>query len=373
MSFLMNNKISALILFMPNELVPTQMCVESLLRADYENFEVLILQNGIEGTEFSESFTSDSRVKFFAVHKNLGVAGGRNYLLNQVSDESEFISVLDNDLLVPRDYFKLMSSSYSSDIGILGSVVFDYKEYLLSPYFLKFIKTSNELTAYTFDLTNKDFANYYKTQKRFLNENEIFHMGMNFDYRTVYFLNILKFYRQFTSKMKRKVKILDRCELDLKKSIYHRSLIYSDKLLSVSNVAGCCQFFSVSFFKKIGFYDDRFNPYGFEDVDYSIRSIKLGYSNKTLMNSFLVHGTDERHSVRNPSSPHLIIKYRALFRLFDKYNKSQLSRCLFFFNFILCLSLRVLFSFNLTRIRSLKQRLVVIVTGKKESVKGTKK
>ncbi|MEW6673310.1 MAG: hypothetical protein AB1427_16535, partial [Thermodesulfobacteriota bacterium] len=67
----------------------------------------------------------------------------------------------------------------------------------------------------------------------------------------------------------------------------------------VSTIAGCSQAFRRKLLDEIGYLNDLFNPYGFEDSEFCMRSLNAGYRNYVDVNTWLYHGTDARYINRD--------------------------------------------------------------------------
>ena len=79
-------------------------CVDSLLRQDYENFELLLVDDGSkDGSVSTLRRFFDRRIRLLA-KENGGPASARNFGLDHCSPESEQVCFVDSDDYVDRDY-----------------------------------------------------------------------------------------------------------------------------------------------------------------------------------------------------------------------------------------------------------------------------
>lgn len=74
---------------------------------------------------------------------NLGYVHSTNRALKEV--KSEFILLLNNDIILDKDCIKNLLKAYQKDFGILGATQYDYKWRELSP--LKYFKRGEEATT----------------------------------------------------------------------------------------------------------------------------------------------------------------------------------------------------------------------------------
>lgn len=72
----------------------------------------------------------------------------------------------------------------------------------------------------------------------------------------------------------------------------------AENAIAVANVAGACQVFRSGLVDEIGYLCDLYNPYGMEDVDFSVRALASGRKNYTTNATYLFHRTDGRHDAR---------------------------------------------------------------------------
>lgn len=103
-----------------NKLTYTRICLESLLRTDYPNWELIVIDNGsTDGSrEWLEKFKAetmkhDIEFKLICNENNIGCSTSRNQGINVA--EGDFITFCDNDVaLRSRDWLTLMSDLLAS-------------------------------------------------------------------------------------------------------------------------------------------------------------------------------------------------------------------------------------------------------------------
>lgn len=105
-----------------NSLDSTIRCLESLVKYE-RGAGILVLDNGSEEPIFSivsEKFSSLD-VQVFRSEKNLGVAGGRNYLLKKTL--GEYLVFVDNDVELTDEVSKKIKECFRNpEVGIYGKV-----------------------------------------------------------------------------------------------------------------------------------------------------------------------------------------------------------------------------------------------------------
>jgi GT2 family glycosyltransferase len=103
-------------------------CLDSSLNLKYDNYEVIVVNNGsIDKTrEILEAYEKD--LKVINLKKNYGLAGARNIAYK--NSKSEFVLLLDSDVIAEQDSLKEMVKASISDnkIGALGGIQVDYKK-----------------------------------------------------------------------------------------------------------------------------------------------------------------------------------------------------------------------------------------------------
>ena len=122
---------------------------------------------------------------------------------------------------------------------------------------------------------------------------------------------------------------------------------------------GCCVLIKVEIFNHVGYFDERFFAY-YEDVDYSIRLKKMGYSIALMTNSYLQHyesaSSKSMNKIEGNLSPYVhYLNIRNHILLLKKHSKS--------FNLIGVLSYQIIkilsyLLYFLTRFRFNKFKMV---------------
>ena len=101
-----NNKKIAAIVVTYNRKELLKECINALLDQDYENCDVLVIDNAsTDGTEnYIAEEIKNKKVKYYNTGANLGGAGGFNYGMRKAVEEKyEYAWVMDDDCIVKRD------------------------------------------------------------------------------------------------------------------------------------------------------------------------------------------------------------------------------------------------------------------------------
>lgn len=301
-------RVNVLILCMEDEVDVTLFSVQCLLRNLEEGVIISLLLNGGHSEALQRLSQEDGRLRYYRVERNLGVAGGRNYLLRtEECRESDVVLILDNDVIPPVDFVRNLVTFLlrQEDAGVVGAVVANVKPFA----------GSRRLEDVGHELANLRSADMKKRVLDDLTRDKIYHMGVCKDYHYAYFsgvpkcLQVLGYLKVFAA-LRCLFGIYVNVYPHLKNnSKYLKMIVDGVDKYEVSNVAGCGQAFRRGLVTHIGCLDDRFSPYGFEDVEFCIRAMQSGYRNYIDTNTWLLHGTDERHASRTPSES-LVSHYR---------------------------------------------------------------
>ncbi|MBI2995052.1 MAG: glycosyltransferase [Gammaproteobacteria bacterium] len=290
-------RINVLILCMPDEARVTAGLLKSLQRTLEPGVTISVLVNGGDSAELCRLSGATQDVKYYCSAQNLGVAGGRNMLLNAPEcRESDIVMVLDNDVVVPGDYIRRLATFLvrRRDAGVVGGIAADLAAY-------------NRLAADALDAdstTDVRSLDIKRTLLPDLRAESLFHAGVSRNYRYAYFSALpscLHVLRRLPAFSLFRPLIPDAGEPPLLRgsSGFLKAVADGVESYEVSNVAGCSQAFRRDLVDRIGCLDERFNPYGFEDSEFCIRASKAGYRNYIDVNTWLLHGTDSRQGKRD--------------------------------------------------------------------------
>jgi GT2 family glycosyltransferase len=115
-----------------NGLEDTIKCINSLLRINLIRFNIVVIDNGSVGDDvviLKKQF--GEKIHIHSLGKNLGFTGGVNYGIKEaIRLNSDYFLLLNNDTEVDPDFLKYMlhTAKIKSNIGIVGSFVYDYSK-----------------------------------------------------------------------------------------------------------------------------------------------------------------------------------------------------------------------------------------------------
>jgi glycosyltransferase involved in cell wall biosynthesis len=95
--------------------------IQSIINQDYENWELIIVDDGSTDSSLSIALTyayMDSRIKVFTIN-NSGAAVARNFAINK--SKAEWICFVDSDDYIEKNYLKSLLNSIELDIDIVLS------------------------------------------------------------------------------------------------------------------------------------------------------------------------------------------------------------------------------------------------------------
>ncbi|XOB46586.1 MAG: glycosyltransferase family 2 protein [Candidatus Nealsonbacteria bacterium] len=112
-----------------NNYQDTKECLASLKNLNYDNYSVVLVDNGSTDDSFERLKNEFQHSKFIFIKnkKNLGYAGGTNvgikYSLEKLNPD--FVWILNNDIVVASDSLKILVETLNknSDVGVAGSTI----------------------------------------------------------------------------------------------------------------------------------------------------------------------------------------------------------------------------------------------------------
>lgn len=125
----------------------TDECVQSILEQKYENYHVLIVDNGSENDSYRylrKKYNKEGKVSIIRAGSNYGFAKGNNIGIYYIRKyfHCEYIMLLNNDtILEDCDYIKKMVEADDGKLGVIGSRIIErdcgsvrkYKRYVTFP------------------------------------------------------------------------------------------------------------------------------------------------------------------------------------------------------------------------------------------------
>lgn len=108
-------------------------CLESLLRNDYKNFRVVVIDNHSEDESYEkllEWCRDRDRFSVFQTKANLGFAGGNNVGIKYaLENNAEYILLLNNDTVVTDNFLSsLIKTAKEEDPGIMGCKILHHSD-----------------------------------------------------------------------------------------------------------------------------------------------------------------------------------------------------------------------------------------------------
>ncbi|MCK4784390.1 MAG: glycosyltransferase family 2 protein [Desulfobacteraceae bacterium] len=272
--------------------------METLLLSIEDDVIISVLLNGGESPWLRELFSKHECIKYYESPINLGVAGGRNHLLKtEESRNSDIIMILDNDIVPPVDYVKNMASFLikHKDVAVVGPAMADMRHITYSA-----VKHHGEKGVFgnrIFKIKSKNIKRYILAE---FTPDRVYHIGTHPNFFYAYFSIRPYFYNVIDTFFSALGFNINRSPFLKNNTKYYRLLHDGSDKISVTNVGGGTQTFRRSLVEEIGDYDNKFNPFGYEDVEFCTRALKAGYKNYIDLNTWIYHGTDDRQRKRDP-------------------------------------------------------------------------
>lgn len=103
-------------------------CVYSLLKMNYSNHHIVIVENGSgneSASEIKKAFDGNAMVTLLVSRENLGFAKGNNLGIRYAREtlNADFVFVLNSDTIVPDTLFQDVVASYQTGVGVISPQV----------------------------------------------------------------------------------------------------------------------------------------------------------------------------------------------------------------------------------------------------------
>jgi len=125
-------KVSIIIPFYGNQDKVVVETIDSLIKSNYENFKLILIDNGCKTGVGEYIKNSYKEVKFVKSSKNLGVCGGRNLGIENLDGDEEYIIFFDSDQVADSNMIlELIKPMMSrNDIGITTPKIYFHPDFI---------------------------------------------------------------------------------------------------------------------------------------------------------------------------------------------------------------------------------------------------
>jgi GT2 family glycosyltransferase len=287
-------------MFSEDQWPATRFSLQSVLAAIDDETPVVVLLKESVSPETVARVTEDfPSIKLYSSANNPGVAGGRNFLMNTPeAREADYIFHLNNGIILTHTYFSDMIDFMERhpEAGVASPLVFaasptgalDNRSHLrLAPWILQeegSLQVSIRWPRNQEDLDEDRLSPCLAPggQRR---------LGKSLLLTTTDILSTFRLRKIRRLRDSSWVIPQNKDNPDIVKKIKE-----GQECIEVSNLAGYAVVYRRSLLEQIGGYDEGFNPYLFEDCEFSIRAMKAGYVNYVNTQALIFHGTHLRDS-----------------------------------------------------------------------------
>ena len=129
----MNHGKVAIIILNWNGKKDTLECLESVRKIDYQNFEVIVVDNGSSDDSLKAIQSKYPEICILETGENLGYAGGNNFgMRHALQNGADYILILNNDIIVDSQLINsfIDASALIPKGGIFGAKIYYYSNYL---------------------------------------------------------------------------------------------------------------------------------------------------------------------------------------------------------------------------------------------------
>jgi len=116
-----------------NGLKNTKICLDSVLRINFDSYKIILVDNGSRGNDY-EVFKKSygEKIDIYRLNKNLGFTGGVNFGLKiaQKKYHPDYYLLLNNDTTVDKNFLHaLIQTAYTDkNIGIISPIIYSQLE-----------------------------------------------------------------------------------------------------------------------------------------------------------------------------------------------------------------------------------------------------
>ncbi len=263
----------------------------------------LVLLNDEPDDALIKKLEAASGGEVLSAPRNLGVAGGRNRLIREaIRRGAEFVASIDDDILVPPDFIEILNAEYATlaaqgeNPGILTPATLDYHSIGETLYSSEAAEKIGKGEPVDTPQTAAIRAMLGAGGKR--RARDIYHMGIA-DWRGAYFYSGTPGDHAIQRAYSVEPPRLSGAEAHLRHSKHAWSwIIEGDSPKPIDTAPGGICFYATALADEIGFHDESFNPFGFEDADFALRARKSGRQHYCAPRAIAIHDIAARLSER---------------------------------------------------------------------------
>ncbi|MFZ5617491.1 MAG: 6-hydroxymethylpterin diphosphokinase MptE-like protein, partial [Pseudomonadota bacterium] len=234
---------------------------------------------------------------------NLGVAGGRNRLIREaIKRGAHFILSVDDDILLPPDYVEILETEYGAlaaegeNPGILTPATLDFHG-IAGAIFTRDEIAAIEVGARVETPSTPEVRRLLAARDK-RRARDIYHMGIA-DWRGAYFYSGAPEDRSIQRAYKVEAERRSGADSHLRHAKNAWSwIIEGARPIAIDTAPGGVCFYPASLAEAIGYHDESFNPFGFEDADFALRAREAGYQQFCAPRAIAIHDIAARLSER---------------------------------------------------------------------------
>lgn len=247
--------------------------------------------------------------------KNLGVAAGRNRLITRALEwGADFIVTMDDDVFAPSDYLDRLTERFDGRgddgapmFGIAAPVLLDYHAIAHSIHGVEEIQAveAGEVGSFRTDVTTGELRSVWQSLEPDAQRKAVHHMGVR-HWRRHYFSalgNQAKVQRAFLNRV---VAVPDErigavpTELRRDRSAIDDAISGRTAPIPIDSAAGGVSVVPAATFQALGLLEEAFAPFGYEDAEMGVRTVRSGMTVELLPSEILLHDLQSRHKEREP-------------------------------------------------------------------------
>lgn len=247
--------------------------------------------------------------------ENLGVAAGRNRLITRALEwGADFIVTMDDDVFAPSDYLDRLTERFDGRgetgppmFGIAAPVLLDYHAIAPAIHGAEEIQAveGGQIGSFRTDVTTGELRSVWQSLEPDAQRKAVHHMGVR-HWRRHYFSalgNEAKMQRGFLNRV---VAVPDErvgaapTELRHDRSAIDEAISGRVAPIPIDSAPGGVSVIPAATFRALGLLEEAFAPFGYEDAEMGVRTVRSGMTVELLPSEILLHDLQSRHKEREP-------------------------------------------------------------------------